>query len=92
MKLLILIAVLALSASAHAQMSPDRIEEKKGIAQDTSDDVQTEAKDASPKTKAQDYNSSRSNTTSAVETDVNDDDESDDDLDAAVKKKTPGAK
>mgnify|MGYP001822368808 CR=1 FL=1 len=70
MRLLILLAGLVLAGGAFADQQHDirvnRIE-MKAAAPDQGDDAE-ESKEKSSQTKAQDYNSSRSNTTSAIET------------------------
>ena len=71
MRLLILLAGLVLAGGAFADQQHDirvnRIE-MKAAAPDQGDDAE-ESKEKSSQTKAQDYNSSRSNTTTAIDTD-----------------------
>lgn len=70
-RLLILLAGLALASGAFADQQHDirvnRIE-MKATAPDEGDDAE-ESKETETRTKAQDYNSSRSNTTTAIDTD-----------------------
>ena len=65
MRLLILISAIFLTGQAIADteftVKPDRIEMKTAVKEEADD--ATEDKDSAPATKAQDYNSSRSNTT-----------------------------
>ena len=89
MRLLILITAVFIAGQAVAEteftVKPDRIEMKKAIKDDGED--ATEDKESAPATKAQDYNSSRSNTTSAagpVDTDSNEDSDSDEDMEAVA--------
>lgn len=72
MRLLILLAGLVLAGGAFADQEKDirvnRIE-MKAAATDKDEETAKESEDTSSETKAQDYNSSRSNRTGAVDTD-----------------------
>ncbi len=75
MRLLILISAIFLTGQAIADteftVKPDRIEMKTAVKEEADD--ATEDKDSAPATKAQDYNSSRSNTTRLMDDDSDDD-------------------
>ncbi len=78
MRLLILIAAVLLAGQAIAdnniEVRVNRIEMKEAV-KDEADDA-TEEKESAPATRAQDYNSSRSNTTSVAALDDDDDGDS----------------